>query len=113
MGPPPLALGLVLNEELYRKLATEALMGQHDMVSPQPVGQVPVQGGEVVKKQVLMVIHKLFLESAIELFGVGVHCREAGIGPPVGNAAFVEALLEVAQARRAVGGKDCRCSLIR
>ena len=77
MGPPPLALRLMLKKELYRRWATEALVGQHGMVSPQPVGQVPVQGGEVVKEQVLMVIHELFLDSAIELFGMGVHVRVA------------------------------------
>ena len=68
MGP----LRLMLKKELYRRWATEALVGQHGMVSPQPVGQVPVQGSEVVKEQVLMVIHELFLDSAIELFGMGV-----------------------------------------
>ena len=42
-----------------------------------------------------MVIHELFLEGAIESFGVGVYFRGARIGPPVGDAAFVEALLEM------------------
>ena len=89
MGPPPLALRLMLKKELYRRLATEALVGQQGMVSPQPVGQVPVQGGEVVKEQVLMVIHELFLDSAIELFGMGVHVRGARIRltfPPINRS---------------------------
>ena len=82
-------------------------------VRHEPVGEWPVTGSHVVEEQVLVVVHERFPEGAVEAFGVGVHCRGAGIGPPVGDAAFVAALLEVAQARRAVVGKDCQCSVIR
>ncbi|MCY3955119.1 MAG: hypothetical protein OXF47_03880, partial [Nitrospira sp.] len=106
MGPPPLALGLMLNQELYWRLSVQAMMRQDSIVSQQPVGQVPVKGGQVVKQQVLMVIHELFLEGAIEPFGVGVHFRGTGIRPPMGDAPFVEAVLEVPEELRAVVGEE-------
>ena len=106
MGPPPLALGLGLNEELYRRVATEAMMGQDGMVSQQPVGEVPVKGGQVVEQQRLVVVHEGLLEGAIEPFSVGVHFRGTGRRPPMGDAPFVEALLEVAQELGAVVGEE-------
>ena len=75
MGPLPLALGLMVNQELSRRLATETLVEQHGIVSPQPVGQVPVKGGQVVKQQPLMEIHEPFLEGTIELFGMSIRIR--------------------------------------
>ena len=77
MGPPPLVLGLVLNEELCRRLSIQAMLRLDRIVSQQPVGQIPVQGGQVVKQQVLMVIHEPFLEGTIELFGMSVRVRGA------------------------------------
>ena len=106
MGPPPLALGLLLKKEFYRRLATEAMVRQHGIVSQQPVGQVPVKGGQVVEEHILMVIHELFLEGAIEAFGVGIHFRGTGIRPPMGDAVLVEALLEVPEELRAVVGEE-------
>ncbi len=67
-------------------------MGQDGMVSQQPVGQFPINGGQVIKQQVLMVIHELFLEGAIEAFGVGVHFRGPRIRPPMGDVAGVESI---------------------
>ena len=76
MGPPPLALGLVLHEELYRRLAAQAMMGQHGIVSKQPVGELLVKCRQVVKEQALMVVHELL--GALEPFGVGVHFAVSG-----------------------------------
>ena len=82
------------------------MVWQDGIESQQPVGQVPVKGGQVVKQQVLVVIHELFLEGAIEPFRVGVHFRGAGIRPPVRDAPFVESLLEVVLELRAVVGEE-------
>ena len=106
MGPPPLALGLVLNQALYRRFSAQAMVGQHGIISQQPVGEFPVKGGQVIEQQILVVVHEGLLEGAIEAFGVGIHFGGAGIGPPVRDAAFVEALLEVAEELRAVVGED-------
>lgn len=106
MGPSPLALGLLVNQELYRRLAPEAVMGQDRSVSQRPVGQFAVDGRQVVEEQVLVVVHELFLEGAIEAFGMRVHFRGTRIRPPMGAAPFVEALREVAEARRTVIGEE-------
>ena len=37
------------------------MVGQHGIVSQQPVGQFLVEGGQVVEEQVLMIVHDLFL----------------------------------------------------
>ena len=52
-----------------------------------------------------MVIHELFLEGAIEPFGVGVLFRGMQIRPPMGDAVLVEALLEVPEELRATVGE--------
>lgn len=106
MGPPPLALGLVLNQKLYGRLTGQAMVRQHGVVGRQPVGQFSVEGGQVVKEQVLMILHKLFLDRAVEAFHVGIHFGGAGLRPPMGDAPFVEALLEVPEELRAVVGED-------
>ena len=95
MGPPPLPLGLMVNEGLYRRLSAQAMVGQHGIISQQPVGEFPVKGGQVIEQQILVVVHEGLLDGAVEAFGVGIHFRGAGIGPPVRDAAFVEALLEM------------------
>ena len=105
MGPPPLALGLVLNQELYRRMQAKGMVGSFGVIEEEPVSEFPVEVRQVVEEQVLVVIHELFLEGAIEAFGVGVHFRRAGVRPPVRDAAFLQALLEVAQKLRAVVGE--------
>ena len=82
------------------------MVGQHGVVGEQPVGQFLVEGSQVVEEEVLMIVHERFLEGAVEAFGVGVHFRRAGVRPPVGDAAFLQTLLEVAQKLRAVVGED-------
>lgn len=52
-------------------------MRQDSIVGQQSVSQIPVKGGQVVKQQVLMVIHELLLEGTIELFGISVRVRGA------------------------------------
>ena len=79
--------------------------GSFGVIEEEPVSEVPVEVRQVVEEQVLVVIHELFLEGAIEAFGVGVHFRRAGVRPPVRDAAFLQALLEVAQKLRAVVGE--------
>lgn len=106
MGPPPLALGLVLHGEWSLRLAPEAMVRQDGIVNQQPVGQVPVKGRQAVNQQLLMVIDELFFEGTIEAFGVGVHFRGAGISPPVGNPIFIETLLEVAEEFGAIVGEE-------
>ena len=82
------------------------MVGQHGVVGEQPVGQFLVEGSQVVEEEVLMIVHERFLEGEVEAFGVGVHFRRAGVRPPVGDAAFLQTLLEVAQKLRAVVGED-------
>ena len=103
-----MALGLVLNEEWSRRLAAKAMVGPQGMVSQHPVGEFPVKGGQVVEPPRLVVVHARFLAGAMDPVGLAGPCRGAGRGPPVGDPAVVVALLEVAQARRAVVGKDER-----
>ena len=106
MGPPHLALGLVVNQELYRRLPPKAMVGQHGIVGQQPIGQFAVKGRQIVNQQVLVVIHELFLEGAIEPFDMRIHFGGAWIGPPMGDAVGVEALLEVAVELGAVGREE-------
>ena len=105
MGPPPLALGMVHEEGLYRRMQAKGMVGSFGVIEEEPVSEVPVEVRQVVEEQVLVVIHELFLEGAIEAFGVGIHFRRAGVRPPVRDAAFLQALLEVAQKLRAVVGE--------
>ena len=105
MGPP-LALGLVLNQEWYRRLAAQAMVGQHGIVSQQPVGEFPVKGGEVVEQQLLVVVHEGLLEGAIEPFRVGVHFRGARVRPPVSDTMVVETLPDMEEELRAVVGEE-------
>ena len=49
MGPPPLTLGLVLKEELYRRLSAQAMVGQHGVVSDESVGELPAKFSQVAK----------------------------------------------------------------
>ncbi len=72
MGPPPLALGLVLKKEVYWRLAPEAMVRQDGIVSQQPVGQLSVKGSEVIKQQILVVVHEGLLEGASEPFDMRV-----------------------------------------
>ena len=53
-----------------------------------------------------MIIDELLLDGAVEVLGVGVHFGRAGIGPPVGDAVQVKALLEVSYEFGAVVGED-------
>jgi len=106
MGPPPLALGLLVNQELYRRLAGQAMMRQDSIVSQQPVGQLPVKGSEVIKQQIFVVVHEGLLEGAIEPFDMRVHFGGARVRPPVGDPVFVEPLLEVAEKLRTVIGEE-------
>ena len=78
MGSPPLTLGLLVNQELSRRLAPEAMVGQEGIGSQQPVGQLPVEGGPVVNQQLLVVVHEGLFEGAIEPFNLRVHFRGAG-----------------------------------
>lgn len=50
MDPQSLALGLLVNYEFYRRLATEAMVRQDGIVSQQPVDKVPFKGFQVVKQ---------------------------------------------------------------
>ena len=100
-----MALGLVVKQEWSRSLAAEVLVRHHGLVSQQPVGQLPVQGGQVVKEPILVGGHEGFWEGALEPFGVGVRVRGTRIRPPVSDAVIVEALREGAQALRAVVGE--------
>lgn len=106
MGSPPLTLGLLVNQELSRRLAPGALVGQDGIGSQQPVGQFSVTGGPVGNQQLLVVIHELFLEGAMESFDLRVHVRGARIGPPMDDTVFVETLLEGAEELRAVVGDE-------
>ena len=65
MGPPPLALGLVLNQELYRRMQAKGMVGSFGVIEEEPVSEFPVEVRQVVEEQVLVVIHELFLEGAI------------------------------------------------
>ena len=102
IGPPPWALGLLVNQELYRRLSAQAMVRSHGVVGQQPIRQFPVEGGQVVKEQVLMIIHERFLDRADEAFHVGIHFGGAGVRPPVGDASFLQAVLEVPQEFRAI-----------
>ena len=53
-----------------------------------------------------MIIHELFLERAVKAFHVGVHFRRAGVGPPVGDAAGLEASVELPLKLGAVVGEE-------
>ncbi len=105
MGPPPLALGMVNEEGLYRRIQAKGMVGAFGVIEEEPVSEFPVEVRQGVEEQGLVVIHELFLEGAIEAFGVGVHFRRAGVCPPVRDAAFLQALLEVPQKLRAVVGE--------
>ena len=61
MGPPPLALGLVLNQEGSRRSSAQAMVGQHGMVSQQPVGEFPVTFGQVVEQHIVAIVRLLIL----------------------------------------------------
>ena len=93
MGPPPLALGMVNEEGLYRRMQAKGMVGSFGVREEEPGSEVPVEVRQVVEEQVLVVIHELFLEGAIEAFGVGVHFWRAGVRPPVRDAAFLQTLL--------------------
>ena len=84
MGPPPLALGMVHEEGLYRRMQAKGMVGAFGVIEEEPVSEFPVEVRQVVEEQGLVVIHELFLESAMEAFGVGVHFRRAGVRPPAG-----------------------------
>ncbi len=45
MGPPPLALGLVLNQKLYRRLQVEGMVGPFGVREEEPVGELAAQFG--------------------------------------------------------------------
>ena len=105
MSPPPLALRPLLDEEVNWRLKAEAMVGSFSVLEEEPVGELAVEGGQVVEQQVFMIVHELFLEGAVEAFRVGVHFRGAGVRPPVRDAAFLQAVLEVAEERRAVVGE--------
>ncbi|MDE0145438.1 MAG: hypothetical protein OXI53_03970 [Nitrospira sp.] len=80
LGPPPLALGLALKQELYRRLAVEAMVRQGGIVRQRPVGQLPVKGREVIKQQILVVIHKGLLEKVQAQGALSYHGRVFRIG---------------------------------
>lgn len=42
-----------------------------------------------------MLVHELFLESAVQVFDMGLHFRRTRVGPPVGNPACLEAGVEM------------------
>ncbi len=106
MGPPHLALGLVVNQGLYRRLPPKAMVGQHGIVGQQPIGQFAVKGRQIVEQQILVVVHEGLLQGAIEPFRMSVHFRGSGIRPPVGDAAFIEPVLEMPLELRAVIGEE-------
>ena len=76
------------------------------MVSQQPVSEFPVNGAEIVKQQILVVVHELFLDGPIEPFSMGVHVWGPRIGPPMRDATGIKALLEVPLELGAVVGED-------
>ena len=88
MGPPPLALGMVNEEGLYRRMQPKGMVGSFGVREEEPVSEVLVEVRQVVKQQILVVGHEGLLETTTEPCGGGVHFRGARIRPPVGDAAF-------------------------
>ena len=109
MGPPLLALGLLMKEAWSRRLQAKAMVRQDRIISQEPVGQVAVEGGQVAEPHILVIVHEIFLDRAMEPFHMRVHCGGTGLGPPVGQIPLLQALLEAAAARRAgVGEQEAR-----
>ena len=73
-----MALGFLLDKELYRSFQSEAVVGQDGVVLDQPVGEFAVEFGEVVKQEVFVIIDEDILDSAVEAFCVGVHFGDLG-----------------------------------
>ena len=73
--PIPLALFMVFQEPLHRRLEVKAVVWQHGIVVNEPLAQLLVEQLKVGKKQFFVPIDELLLDGAVEAFAVGIHAR--------------------------------------
>ena len=81
------------------------MVRQDRVIGQQPVGQFSVKGRQIVKQEILMIIHALFLESAVKAFDMSIHFRGTGVSPPVGDAALLQAGVELSLELGAILGE--------
>ena len=59
MGPPHIALFVVINDNPYRYFESKPFLGNEGVVLEQPIGQFLVEWGPVVKQHVLVVVGRI------------------------------------------------------
>jgi hypothetical protein len=64
------------------------MVGALGVVEHQPVGEFPVEEGEIGEQQVFVVVDEGFLEGAMEAFDRSIHFRGLRVGRPTGDPLF-------------------------
>ncbi len=73
MSPVPLALGLMVQEEGWRGLLAEGVVGALGVVEDEPVGELAVEEGKICQEQIHVIVDEGLLDGADEALGLGVH----------------------------------------